>query len=761
MIEPIAVVMGQQAPTDGTVTNSPLTLEGDSSSNNNGDNINSNDEEEITSHSISIVSMGSRALGVYPLSLLDSSFNVQEKVTDLPNSVYLTTSLTKQQSLCINLTSVLVPLATPSTNSSGLSTISDSNRFRQSSCSLPLLGKRNRPTCTTLSRKQSRLSPPTENNDKQIISTAGEEVSFILLQAPRETPPPHSTTGVTIYSSPGEVVVGGHTSTDGGMLPFELNTTPPSSPKPVALACHEKKVSDNILGLDGKNSEDIAEDSEDPFFNIDSSPPAIDSSSPCCCYYEEEDVGDYLNLGDDLENYLLLTIEPKPLIETRPYITPQLLQYLTNDNTGMVNANSSALYTLPIATPLLKGTPGAISSSPSLRKRSKNSISTHCILNQGHLASALPPVSRQHNAVESSELESSLLNKRSLSQHVDKTDATITGCIPLTKKRSLITRRDQPTTYDPLTWHTGQVDKPSANVPDPRRRFKGRLLSSKTTHPRAPADMNMAAPTSESPPYVRSATPLSHNTPDVESSASTRPERHRTSKAKAINALKRLIKEAPLNAYRIPSIQDCPGVETSVAPSTFQEAGLGLFLTGGRLAKEGSIPPGTIIAEYGGTHFTTSVDIARIHSPDYRSDYLWGGINPHTGVYTIVDAADPLSGYGHYINEGFDLANTEVVFGSDNKLYVSTITTINLNEEFSMSYGGPFWLDPTRWRTLSPATKQAVLAYYKCSPPLDPSNNLVDMQSGHLPNNDGRQPVTLRYIPTITADSALLWYLNF
>ena len=200
----------------------------------------------------------------------------------------------------------------------------------------------------------------------------------------------------------------------------------------------------------------------------------------------------------------------------------------------------------------------------------------------------------------------------------------------------------------------------------------------------------------------------------------TRQNPPRLAKSKANNALLSYTRAPPTGAYRISSILDLSGVQVSVAPSNFPDAGLGAFLTFG-LAEDGTVPPGTILTEYGGVHFTAPADILRVESDEYHSDYLWGGLNPHNGVYTIVDAFNSLTGYGGFINEGFEHSNTELVFGTDNKLYVSALTTIALNEELLLSYGAPFWLEPSRWYKLSANTQHAILSFYKCLPPSEPN----------------------------------------
>ena len=93
----------------------------------------------------------------------------------------------------------------------------------------------------------------------------------------------------------------------------------------------------------------------------------------------------------------------------------------------------------------------------------------------------------------------------------------------------------------------------------------------------------------------------------------------------------------------------------------------------------------------------------------------------------MVDASNPVAGYGGFLNEGFEHSNTELVFGTDNRLYVSSLTTISLNEELLLSYGAPFWLDPNRWYKLTSATQNVILSYYKCSPPTEPNPFLLTL----------------------------------
>ena len=190
----------------------------------------------------------------------------------------------------------------------------------------------------------------------------------------------------------------------------------------------------------------------------------------------------------------------------------------------------------------------------------------------------------------------------------------------------------------------------------------------------------------------------------------------RKAKTKAIDAIISTVLKPPSQAYRIPQIKDLPGVQVSVAISTIEGAGFGLFLTSGPSA-DGSAPAGTRLATYDGQWFVRTADIACIENFEHQSDYLWGKFNPLTRVYSIVDAADPLSCYARYVNEGFFNSNCEVVLGSDDVLYLVATTDISLNEELTMPYGAPFWTLPERWMSIPTFLQESVLQFYDCVPP--------------------------------------------
>ena len=716
-------------------------------------------------------------------------------------------------------------------NSSRLTT--PINRLRVTD-SKRVLGKRPRKICTIPpSRKTSRHNLPANYLNSCKTSSLGTLASCYnnLLRHDNNYNPSYSVTT--------DPLVTPLVSTVTSSLPSVMETPTGLSPPPLSLECRT---------------------------NADSLITTHPSLTTSYCYKEEDDDEDPPYLGDDLENYLM-TIEPKPLTKT-PQFTSHSLQHMTKTyaNSEMTNtyistentletASDTTLYgsTLPHHAMHSNALDPAAQPGPSLNLTPLSSLS----LSHTDVLGAFPTPAIK------ARLENPPSNKRSLTQYVDTTDTT-GYIVPLTKKRSLL-HRDQPFSFDPLTWHTGRVDKSSDNIPDSRCKFKGRLLSShmsfKTSDSRTTADANMSTPSPESSSCVSSVTSsllkpgaatwypsriqgigsllpskqllsaywnsdfthqltsppvdprvrfkdrilgklnstagnstashhdihdstyphtqldttmspqstrvsetnyelgrntlhyvlpprlraLSQCTPCnfnlrrrgshkkvLPSLTSTRQNPARIAKSKATNAILSYTRAPPSGAYRIPSITDLSGAQVSIAPSNFPDAGWGAFLTTG-LAEDGSVPPGTILTEYGGVHFTSPADISRVESADYHSDYLWGGLNPHNGVYTIVDAYMSSVGYGGFLNEGFEHSNTELVFGMDNKLYVSALTTITLNEELLLSYGAPYWLEPSRWYKLSIDTQRAILSFYKCSPPTEPNPYLLIQLQGEPP----------------------------
>ena len=173
----------------------------------------------------------------------------------------------------------------------------------------------------------------------------------------------------------------------------------------------------------------------------------------------------------------------------------------------------------------------------------------------------------------------------------------------------------------------------------------------------------------------------------------------------------------PKGAYCQKNIKDLDNVQVAIAPSSIPHAGLGLFLITGP-SDDGSAPPGTRVAMYDGIHFRTKEEQEWVRSDKYQSDYAWEGLNPYTGETVIVDGS-PLTSYGPYMNDGLDHkeANVTLVFGTDGKIYVETITTVSKHSELLFSNGQLYWLDPAHWNTIPEETKASILRYYKCEPP--------------------------------------------
>ena len=191
----------------------------------------------------------------------------------------------------------------------------------------------------------------------------------------------------------------------------------------------------------------------------------------------------------------------------------------------------------------------------------------------------------------------------------------------------------------------------------------------------------------------------------------------RKSKATALLKLQEQDIPFPDGAYCKKNIKDLENVVVAIAPSSIPHAGLGLFLLAGP-AEDGSAPTGTRVALYDGIHFRTKAEQELVRSDKYKSAYVWEGLNPFTGETVIVDGS-PLNSYGPYMNDGLDHreANATLVFGSDGKIYVETITTVSRYSELLLSYGHQYWLDPALWDTLPEDTKISILNYYKCDPP--------------------------------------------
>jgi len=118
---------------------------------------------------------------------------------------------------------------------------------------------------------------------------------------------------------------------------------------------------------------------------------------------------------------------------------------------------------------------------------------------------------------------------------------------------------------------------------------------------------------------------------------------------KAINTITSNHTNPPTGAFRLPLIQDCPGVIVTIAKFFIPFAGLGRFFVSGP-AEDNSVPPGTIITTYEGILFNTQAERDHVKSDAYRSNYAWEGSNPFTGEIIMVDGKDKIS-YGPFIND--------------------------------------------------------------------------------------------------------------
>jgi len=139
-------------------------------------------------------------------------------------------------------------------------------------------------------------------------------------------------------------------------------------------------------------------------------------------------------------------------------------------------------------------------------------------------------------------------------------------------------------------------------------------------------------------------------------------------------------------------IPQWPGRHVFVAPSSLPDAGLGLFTA--RDIILGKSRRANIICRYEGVHLTREV----AHSVAYSSDYVWENAN---GTL-IIDAADPLSCFGRYVNDHFeeDSCNCEIreIEGS---AFVIALMDIPAGELF-LSYGRAYWEDKVHKLPLGP-----------------------------------------------------------
>ena len=246
------------------------------------------------------------------------------------------------------------------------------------------------------------------------------------------------------------------------------------------------------------------------------------------------------------------------------------------------------------------------------------------------------------------------------------------------------------------------------NIPDNIRQLSARFVTIKAKRRRL---------------YVKEQnqeSDLSDGSVDSADTARWPPPRH--SKTIALHKIREHEHPFPEGAYSRRNIQNLKKVSVAIAPSSLPLAGLGLFLLSGP-AEDGSAPPGTRVATYDGIHFRTRKEQEYVRSDQYQSNYVWEGINPFTRETIMVDGS-PLNSYGPYMNDGlaFQEANATLVFGTDGKIYVETITTVSKNAELFLSYGRQYWLDPHHWNQLPESVRTSVLQFYQCDPPVTPKS---------------------------------------
>jgi len=135
--------------------------------------------------------------------------------------------------------------------------------------------------------------------------------------------------------------------------------------------------------------------------------------------------------------------------------------------------------------------------------------------------------------------------------------------------------------------------------------------------------------------------------------------------------------------YILLPIPNWKGRALRVAQSSLPNAGLGLFTL--RPVQATSSLPSRILCTYAGRTLTRSqVDRS-------TSAYIWEN---STGDY-IVDAEDPLSCYGRYINDHFDEAecNCEIRMHKGRAVVVALQEDIPAGSELFLSYGRDYWRD--------------------------------------------------------------------
>ena len=136
-----------------------------------------------------------------------------------------------------------------------------------------------------------------------------------------------------------------------------------------------------------------------------------------------------------------------------------------------------------------------------------------------------------------------------------------------------------------------------------------------------------------------------------------------------------------------------------IKKSNIPNGGKGLFATK-------SIKKGDFICWY----FGVLIEASFVENGYYDSDYLLK--SPNTNL--VIDANDPKSCFGRYINDSLSLQKNNARYEFyDDTTSVGIIATKNIkkSEEIYMSYGADYWLENRRYNLLSNTNKQYVDDY--------------------------------------------------
>lgn len=136
--------------------------------------------------------------------------------------------------------------------------------------------------------------------------------------------------------------------------------------------------------------------------------------------------------------------------------------------------------------------------------------------------------------------------------------------------------------------------------------------------------------------------------------------------------------------------------DVEVKASSINNAGDGLFATK-------DFKKGDFICWYNGVFIEPPV----IENGYYDSDYLLK--IPGSDLY--IDAEDPLSCYGRFINDGLSKKNSNCKFIDYDDVYAAGVIAtrkIKQGDEIFVSYGHDYWIEPRRNQKLSQKDKDYV-----------------------------------------------------